>query len=236
MSKPPFAAFSEEMDVTPRRLAPALRRPLAALISLALALSLARPAVAQPIDQAGMERATDDYFSQEKTLGLAGMIAGVASLGGAAVLYTQRDDERLEGAMYPLAGFGLLELAAGGVIFFRTPGQLSDLKSDLKRDPAAFRKDELKRMKAVNDQFDILTIVWIVGIAAGIGVSTYGFIDDSERALGIGAGVALQSALILTGDLIAASNARDYADALERFQPTGTASSTSTIFRLGGTF
>jgi hypothetical protein len=196
---------------------------------------LAPPAAAQALDQTAMGKEMDAYFDGERGLGLAGMIAGGASIGGAAVLYFQ-DDKVLEGAAYPLAGFGLLELAAGSVIFFRTPGQLDDLESDLERDPVRFRKDELRRMKGVNDQFDILTIVWVVGIAAGLGTATYGFLDDSDRAKGIGAGVVLESALLLTGDLIAASNARDYTDALERFQPATTGSSSATLVRLGGTF
>lgn len=177
----------------------------------------------------------DSYFDGERGLGLAGMIAGGASIGGAAVLYFQ-DDEILEGAAYPLAGFGLLELAAGSVIFFRTPGQVSDLRSELKQNPETFRKDELKRMQAVNSQFDVLTIVWIVGIAAGLGTATYGFLDDSDRAKGIGAGVAFESAILLTGDLIAAGNARDYTDALERFNPGASGSSSSTLIHVGGTF
>lgn len=210
--------------------------PRAVTVLLSAFLSLmSASASGQSLDQAGMEAKMDSYFEGERGLGLVGMIAGGASIGSAAVLYFQ-DDEILEGAAYPLAGFGLLELAAGSVIFFRTPGQVSDLRSDLKRDPAQFRKDELKRMQAVNSQFDVLTIVWIVGIAAGLGTATYGFLDDRDRAKGIGAGVAFESAILLTGDLIAAGNARDYTDALERFDPGASSSSSSTLIHVGGTF
>lgn len=209
-------------------------RVVSVLLSAILSL-MSASASGQSLDQAGMEAKMDSYFDGERGLGLAGMIAGGASIGGAAVLYFQ-DDEILEGAAYPLAGFGLLELAAGSVIFFRTPGQVSDLRSELKQNPETFRKDELKRMQAVNSQFDVLTIVWIVGIAAGLGTATYGFLDDSDRAKGIGAGVAFESAILLTGDLIAAGNARDYTDALERFNPGASGSSSSTLIHVGGTF
>lgn len=178
----------------------------------------------------------DTYFGAERTLGLAGMIAGTASLGGAAVLYT-RDDDFFKGAAYPVAGFGLLQLVAGSVIFFRTPGQVDDLKSQLRRDEASFRRDELDRMKRVNDQFDVLTIVWIVGVAAGLGTATYGFIDDSDTAKGIGAGVTLQTAVFLAGDLVAAGNARDYTNALQRFTPgSGGSSSAPLVLTVGGSF
>ncbi len=180
-----------------------------------------------------MERARDDYFSSERTLGLSGMLAGAASIGGAAALYFQ-DDEFMKGAAYPLAGFGLLELAAGGVVFFRTPGQLRQLESDMARDPTKMKTDELDRMKRVNAQFDVLTVVWIVGLAAGAGTLAYGFIDDSPRTKGIGAGVMLESALLLTGDRIAAGNAEDYTHALERFQPSATTG--GGLIRVHGSF
>lgn len=217
------------------RCASAARSRFAGLVVGCALSSLGSMASAQPLDRAGMVSARDDYFSQERTLGLGGMLVGTTSLGGAAILYFQ-DNDFLEGASYPLAGFGLLELVAGGMVFFRTPGQLSDLKTDLDRDPTRMRRDELDRMKRVNGQFDVLTIVWIVGIAAGAGTLAYGFIDESDTAKGVGAGVMLHSSILLTGDLIAAGSAKDYTRALERFQPTAATSASGATLGVRGAF
>lgn len=200
-----------------------MRAPIWVGLGLSLAVALTAPALgAQPLDRAGMESARDDYFAGERGLGMAGMIAGTASIAGASVLYFQ-DDDFMKGASYPLAGFGLLELVAGGVVYFRTPGQVRDLESDMQRDPAKMRSDELDRMKRVNAQFDVLTVVWIVGLAAGAGTLAYGFIDKNDRVKGIGAGVMLESAILLAGDRVAAGNAEDYTRSLERFQPSAAA-------------
>ena len=218
---------------TLRRIGP--RRWLApAFVAGCLAL-VATPSSAQPLDQQQMAAEMDDYFGSEKTLGLMGMIAGTATVGAGAALFFQ-DDDFLKGLSYPIGGFGLIELAAGSVIFFRTDGQLDDLKSQLADDPSAMKKDEIERMDAVNSQFDVLTILWIGVIAAGAGTSIYGFVDDNDTAKGIGIGLAGQGGLILTADLIAASNARQYTSALRRFQPTAAVGSRQAMLGFRGEF
>jgi hypothetical protein len=194
-----------------------LRLVIAALASAALALPA--PAAAQ-IDAATMRRDMHDYFSGETSeawvfLGTGLLAGGIATYG-----FTRDDDQAaLQGAAWPLAVVGVIQIAAGLVLFARTPGQVDDLDAQLDRDGAAFRTDELTRMETVNDQFDLLAITEIALIVAGAGVATYGFLDDEPFWAGVGAGIAIQAGAMLILDLLAAARADRYTASLEAFTP-----------------
>src|SRR5688572_28686460 len=87
-----------------------------ALIHAALFLALCS---AQP--ETAMERAIHEYFEGEIERGASlGMAMGVSSLIAAPLLLFATDSEFLEGAAYPIAVFGILEIIVASVIYWRT--------------------------------------------------------------------------------------------------------------------
>jgi hypothetical protein len=187
--------------------------------ALLFATALPAPALAQ-IDAPTMRRDMHDYFSGETSEAWAFLGAGVLA-GSLAVYGFTRDDDMaaLEGAAWPLAVVGAIQLAAGIVLLARTPGQVDDLDAQLDSDEAAFRTEELARMEKVRDQFDLLAITEIALIVAGAGVATYGFLDDEPFWAGLGAGVAIQAGAMLLLDLLASARADRYLASLEAFSP-----------------
>jgi hypothetical protein len=190
-----------------------------ALLASSLAITLPAPAAAQ-IDAATMERDMRDYFAGETSEAWVFLGVGLLTGGVAAYGFTRDSDHAvLQGAAWPLAVVGVIQIAAGIVLFARTPGQVDDLDAQLDADPTAFRTGELTRMQGVNDQFDLLAITEIALMAVGTGLATWGYFDDRPFWTGVGAGLAIQAAAMLVLDLLAATRADHYTASLQAFTP-----------------
>lgn len=160
-----------------------------------------------------------DYFDGETTAAWFALGVGTLALGGATYGLAFSDNRYLEGAAWPVGIVGLIEVAAGLVLLLRTPGQVEDLDAQLDSDPEAYRAEELERMEGVNDQFDILAIAEIALMAIGVGITTWGLLDDEPFAVGLGIGMTAQFLLGFLFDLNAAARADTYTEQLRAFSP-----------------
>ena len=189
------------------------------------AIALARPAAAQEADagdappaadRARMRQAMHTYFEGEKREAWAFGAGGVLTVGGGAAMFAAHDDF-YRGAAYPLVIVGAIELAAGIVLLVRTDAQVRDLDARLDAGKRAFLQLEQPRMEKVRSEFGLLAGVELALIVAGLGLATYGAAQRDHTLTGIGGGVALQSAAMLTFDMHASARADAYAAAIGAF-------------------
>lgn len=161
----------------------------------------------------GAQAAMQTYFDGEIRGGyvLAGM--GVAGLAAGGFLY-RNGSLTARGASYPLLGLGLAHLAAGVYVGLASGQRIDQFSEQIAADAPAFVAREEPRMKGVSRTFTALKLVEVAVIAGGLGAAAYGARSDRPRLKGAGLALAVEAALTLGFDVVAARRASTYRDAL----------------------
>jgi hypothetical protein len=155
-----------------------------------------------------------DYFGGEKAQAYVFLGAGVAALGTGAFLFS-RDGRVARGASYPVLAIGLLQAAVGTGLILRTDGQVAERERRIAHDAAGFQRDELARMEGVMSRFTVAMYTELAVGAAGLGLLAYGARQAQPTLQGIGLGLAIQCAVMLSLDFAAAQRGQRYLDALQ---------------------
>jgi hypothetical protein len=189
-----------------------------------LAIAFAPVALANDsVDQTTMQRELHLYFEGEKAEGIPFVGAGLAAFAVGSVLFARRTP-LARGAAWPIVVVGVIQTAAGIVVYSRTDAQVARLDGLMASDPGALRKAERARMERVNLEFVLLKWTELALAAAGVGLTTYGIVKGNDTFKGVGVGLAAQSVVMLALDLFAAERAARYTDALDRFRVAQTIS------------
>lgn len=184
---------------------------LKALLGFAIGIvaMLAAPRSAHAQDGAATSDAMEDYFAGEKRGGMILVAMGVGGLVAGGLLY-RSSSSTARGASYPFLGVGLVHAAAGIYVYLASDGRIDDFNAQIAEDPAAFVDRESERMKGVSTQFTVLKIVEGVLIAGGLTMAAIGHKKERFQLKGAGLALALEAALTLGFDLVAARRASDY--------------------------
>jgi len=119
---------------------------------------------------------------------------------------------------YALLSVGAIELVIGVALVVRTDARVRDFDAKIMHDAAAFRADELARIHGVNVGFRIIEVTEAALLAAGIAAVVRGATRKSDMWTGVGLGLAMQSAAMLTLDVFASERSHRYADDLGRLE------------------
>ena len=157
-----------------------------------------------------MLQAMNEYFSAEKSESLFFIVAGVIAIGLALWLWSE--GHRLKSMAFPLVAIALIQLVVGCTVFFRTDAQVAKLQQDFSTAPSEFKSAETARMTVVMKNFSLYKMTEITLLAIGIGLIL--LMRQHDLALGLGAGLVIQSALMLLLDLFAETRGEDYLTAL----------------------
>jgi hypothetical protein len=195
---------------------------IVAATALASCLLTSRVAAAQSTTTTGtdshaMTAAMHHYFAGEKREGIFFFSAGVVAGAASGVLFGL-NTEFSRGMAWPLAIIGVIQLGVGAVVYLRTDAQVAGLDRDLTTQPAAYRGRELPRMTTVNFQFRLLEVIESTLLLGGVAMTVAGFGSQQETLKGVGIGLAIQSAAMLTLDVLAHRRGTEYADSLRHFQ------------------
>lgn len=161
-----------------------------------------------------MIEAIQTYFQAEKSESLLFLAVGLLSLI-AAVIFIARGAGFLKGMAWPLAAIALIQIVVGAAIYFRTDKQVAGLQDLYNLSPAAYKLQELPRIEKVNRDFDLYKKIEIALIIAGLALVVY-FRNGSRAWMGAGAGLLIQSAIMLTLDLFAEHRADIYTNFISR--------------------
>jgi hypothetical protein len=157
-----------------------------------------------------MNKEMMSYFAAEKQESLLFIVVGLIAIGVSAWLWT--GEHRLRSMAFPLVAVAAIQIAVGAGVYLRTEAQVEQLSTQYKRNPAVYRAAETERMRTVMDKFSTYKIIEIALIAFGIALILG--MRRSDLAVGIGAGLLLQSAFMLSLDMFAEIRAEDYIEAL----------------------
>lgn len=152
------------------------------------------------------------YFDAEKQESVIFISVGILAI--AVSIWLWINGHRLKSMAYPLVIIGLMQMAVGSTIFFRTDSQVSALSTQLQQNPTAMRVEESARMETVMKNFSIYKAIEMILLITGVGIII--FLQQKDVAAGIGIGLILQSAITLTLDIFAEARSADYMSALDR--------------------
>jgi hypothetical protein len=150
------------------------------------------------------------YFTAEKQESLLFILVGLIAIGLGIWLWM--NGHRLRSMAFPLVAVAAIQIVVGASVYMRTDGQVAALSVQREAAPAVMQTDEKARMAIVMKNFGLYKIIEIVLL--GIGIALVLFMRSSDMAVGIGAGLIIQSAFMLTLDMFAEFRAETYIAAL----------------------
>jgi hypothetical protein len=183
-----------------------------------LVLAQAEGAPTAPDSSALMVARMEDYLDAERTESKLFVGMGLLSIAGGATALAASDRDFLRGASLPLMGVGLIQLAVGGAVWWRTEEQKSQLRQLILTDPARYVSEESARMKQVNDNFVIYRWTELSLLGAGLATAGTGYALEKDFVTGLGVGLAFQSAVMLTLDYFAEQRGGEYAEHVAGFR------------------
>jgi hypothetical protein len=155
--------------------------------------------------------AVHDYYGGQRTVAIAGALAGLAWLLVARAAYT-RKARAFAITLFLIAGGFMLPVNA--VYFFYIGPQAAGVEAMLARDSAAFHASEEvhldEMLRGFRRSYSIDGTLVLVGLLGGAA----GFIARSKRWVGIGLALALCDTTLLAGEMWSRQRALQYQEAL----------------------
>jgi hypothetical protein len=140
------------------------------------------------------------YFTAEKNESLIFMAFGVLTAFSVYALF-KWGDAFYKGFAAPAILIGIIQVVVGGTVYFRTDKQIRDLETHYHQDQGDFGKTELARMDVVMKNFALYKKIEVSFVV--IGLLLIFLLPAREFWLGVGVGMLLQGALMLTADVFA---------------------------------
>ena len=166
------------------------------------------------LTKAGIEQ----YFVAQKQAGLVFLLIGLAAILVALASWFYYKTPFWRGAALPLLVIGLMQVAAGYIIYRQSdPLRISAVYA-LDMNPLQLKEQELPRMYSVQQRFNGYRVVQWILLGAGIGLLLL-FRRNPDAAFwyGLGSTLALQAAVLLIIYYFAWERARIYTAQLESF-------------------
>jgi hypothetical protein len=157
-----------------------------------------------------MTKSMIGYFTAERQESLLFIAVGLIAV--AVGLWLWMNGHRLRSMAFPLIAVAAIQIVVGSSVYLRTDAQVAMLSVQLETAPDAARAAEDVRMAKVMKNFGLYKIIEIVLLS--IGVLLVLFLRQSDLAVGIGAGLILQSSFMLALDMFAELRAEEYIAAL----------------------
>jgi len=148
------------------------------------------------------------YFTAEKSESLIFMAIGIITISFSAYVLFKWSDSFYKGFAIPVILIGLVQLVVGSIVYFRTDKQAQNLEALYQKDKVTFAKAEIPRMETVMKNFSLYKKVEVAFIV--IGLLLIFLAPSKEFWLGIGVGMLLQGALMLTADIFAERRGTTY--------------------------
>ncbi len=154
-----------------------------------------------------------DYFKPEKYEALLFLLIGIALIAFSVYAIVKFGDSFYKGLAIPFILIALVQMVVGGTVFFRTDKQINQLGTLYQENPKAFADQELARIIPVNKNFVIYRNVELAFIVIGLGL--FFFLRGKDFWYGIGVGMFIQGAVMLSLDMFAERRGHVYQKQLE---------------------
>jgi hypothetical protein len=141
------------------------------------------------------------YFTAEKNESLLFILFGILTIGFSVYLLLRWGDNFYRGFAIPTVLIGIIQIVVGSTVYFRTDKQILRLETLYQQDKGAFAEVEKPRIDKVMKNFSLYKKIEIAFVIVGLLLIL--FSPDRQFWLGIGVGMLLQGALMLTADVFA---------------------------------
>lgn len=148
------------------------------------------------------------YFQAEKSASLLFIAIGVLAITFSVYAVIKRSAPFYKGFAIPGILIGLIQLAVGSTVYFRSDKQQASLERLYEKSQEDFITVEINRMNQVMDNFVIVKKLEILFIV--IGLLFILLFQSKEFWLGIGVGLFMQGAIMLTCDIFADRRGKIY--------------------------
>ncbi|MCU0388386.1 MAG: hypothetical protein MUE71_07240 [Chitinophagaceae bacterium] len=158
------------------------------------------------------------YFNGEKQESLLFMIIGVVAVLAATFLFFYLKHQWAKGAAIPVLLIGIIQLVVGYTVFSRSDEQRKDIVYKMDMNTDALAKEELPRMEKVMKNFAAYRYTEIGLLLTGAVLFVFFRSNpDKQFWMGIGAGLALQAALMLLADGLAERRGHKYLEGMKGY-------------------
>lgn len=154
------------------------------------------------------------YFTAEKNESLLFLLMGVAAIAFSAYALVKWSEPFYKGLAIPLVLIGIIQIVVGGSVYFRTDKQIADLEKLYQTSISDFKTQETLRMDTVMKNFSLYKKVEIAFVLIGIALIV--FINSRDFWLGVGVGMLLQGAVMLTLDIFAERRGTVYIEVIRK--------------------
>lgn len=153
------------------------------------------------------------YFQGEKNEALIFILPiGLLSLVFGIWLFIDNANNFTRGVAIPFILMGLLMSTVGGVVGYRTPGQVASLEQALQTHPKDAIQTESERMEKVNKAWPRYLVIWGIFGVAGLAMR---FLTASDFFQGMGIALVFFAGVALLVDGFAERRTHPYVAALE---------------------
>ncbi len=154
------------------------------------------------------------YFTAEKNESLLFILMGVAAIAFSAYALLKWSEPYYKGLAIPLILIGIIQIIVGGSVYFRTDKQTADLEKLYQISTSNFKTQETPRMDTVMKNFSLYKKIEIAFVL--IGILLIVFAPSREFWLGVGVGMLLQGAVMLTLDIFAEKRGTVYIEVIRK--------------------
>jgi hypothetical protein len=159
------------------------------------------------------------YYDGERVSAYVVGGMGAAAAAGGGYLVT-RDSDFARGLGWPWLVMGGLETVGAAFYAFQVGGEIDHYGTQLARDPAAYRAEEIDHLRGTSSRFVVYRAVELALTLGGGGVAVYGLATNRDAWKGAGLGVASLALPFLVIDTLNDARASRYLDQVRRYQPT----------------
>lgn len=153
------------------------------------------------------------YFTAEKNESLIFIAFGILTISFSAYALIKWGEPFYKGFAIPVILIGLIQLVVGSSVYFRSDKQIQELETLYQKDKKMFASTEMRRMETVTKNFSLYKKVEVAFVV--IGLILIFLVPTKEFWLGVGVGMLLQGALMLTADIFAERRGSAYIYSIE---------------------
>ncbi|MBS1492780.1 MAG: hypothetical protein JST55_04700 [Bacteroidetes bacterium] len=149
-----------------------------------------------------------NYFDAEKFESLFFVAVGIIAVLISIWFWIKLKDSFYSGMAIPLVLLALIQITVGMNVYFRSPKDIVRVESYLTNDKSKITDTEIPRMNTVMKNFVIYRYIEILLLIAGLVL--FFMFSQNIFIKGIGAGLAVQSSLMLMLDFFAEKRGAEY--------------------------
>jgi uncharacterized membrane protein len=159
--------------------------------------------------------AISKYFNEEKYESVFFVLVGIIAIILSIYFFIKVKTPFYNGISYALLAVAMIQLTVGISVYFRSPKDIIRVDNFMQFDKSRIQTEEIPRMKIVMKNFVFYR--WIQIALILIGLILFFYFNPETMMKGLGIGLFIQSAMMLSLDYFAEKRGFEYLNFLKNF-------------------